>query len=137
VKVLLTLFLFLISLNADEWIENVHFSDYELNASLYLCNYYSYQDFKDLRISSTTSKNLVNDRVSYDYGYMYDVADVSGVGTKQLDYIRRASHLIDWNTYTNDFGMTLHQTNFIYALLGALFGFLWISVFTYLIIREV
>ena len=107
----------------------IYFTDYEENATVYLANYYSYQSFKNLRISATTSKNLVNDRKSSLYKTVSDIDAVSGISGTQLHYLKQQSHLIDWNIYTDDFGMTLHQTNFIYALVGSLIGFTFLFFF--------
>jgi hypothetical protein len=113
-------------LRAEGTYSGVYFTDYEENATIYLCNYYPYQHFKNLYISSSTSKNIINNRF---YTSISDIDDVSGVAKKQLRYLREDSHLIDWNKYTDDFGMTLHQTNFIYALSGVLIGFSFLFVF--------
>ena len=122
-KFIFLYFLFYSPLNASGTYSNVDFNDYEENATLYLVNNYSYQDFKNLRISATTSKNIINGRVEWEYETIWDIDDISGISKKQLHYLKQESHLIDWNKYTDKFGMTLHQTNFIYALTGVLIGF--------------
>jgi len=116
---------------------NTYFTDYEENATIYLANYYSYQSFKNLRISATTSKNLVNSRINSPYTSIADIDAVSGISKTQLNYLRQQSHLIDWNHYTDDFGMSLHQTNFIYALVGSLIGFVFLFFFVQIIISKV
>lgn len=113
-------FLFYNSLFADVTIKNVYFTDYEENATLYFVNYYPYQDFIDIRLGSSDSRAIVRDRP---FTSLTDLADNVSMSTDQYNYLRQASHLVDWNVYTDDFGMTLHQTNFTYAILGTLVGF--------------
>jgi hypothetical protein len=134
-KALIIFFLFHSSLHASGTYSGIKFTDYEENATVYLANYYSYQTFKNLRITSTTSKNLINDRKKQLYKTVSDIDKVSGISGTQLSYLRQESHLIDWNKYTDDFGMSLHQTNFVYAILGALIGSIWLFFFIYMIVR--
>jgi hypothetical protein len=135
-KAILLFFLFHSSLFASGTYSGIYFTDYEENATVYLCNYYQYAHFKDLRITATTSKNLVNDRKNQLYTSVTDIDNVSGISGTQLAYLRQDSHLIDWNKYTNDYGMTLQQTSFMYALLGSLIGIVWLFFFIYMIVRK-
>ena len=124
IKKALLIFLFLSSSSyASGTYSGIYFTDYEENATIYLCNYYSYQSLRDILTSSSTAKNIINSRVKSLFTSVYDIDRVSGVSSKKLHYLKQASHLINWNQYTDQFGMTLHQTNFIYALSGALLGF--------------
>ena len=135
-KAILIFFLFHSSLFASGTYSGVYFNDYEENATVYLCNYYPYAHFKNLRITATTSKNIINGRKTNLYNSVTDIDNISGISGTQLAYLRQDSHLIDWNHYTNDYGMTLIQTNFIYALLGAIIGSIFLFFFIYMIVRR-
>lgn len=128
-------FLFLVynSLFAAGTYDGVDFTDYEEQAALYLCNYYPYQLFIDLSISSTDSGRIIDAR-TVPFIHISEVANISGIDAVDMYKIRAQSHLIDWNIYTDDFGMTLHQTNFIYALTGVLVGFVFLFAFVFMII---
>jgi len=128
-KLVLLYFLFSSIAHAD-WHGNIEFTDYEENATLYLVNYYPYQHFKDIYLGSTDSKAIIKNRP---FGDLYDLEDAVSLNDNQWNYLRQDSHLIEWNKYTDDFGMTLHQTNFIYALVGALIGFTFLFFFIYAI----
>ncbi len=124
IKKALLIFLFLFTSSyAEGDYSGVHFTDYEENATVYLCNYYSQGYLKDILQNNNTAKNIVDGRFNSRYTSVSDIDKVNGVNKYRLARLRDASHLIDWNSYTDDFGMTLHQTNFIYALTGALIGF--------------
>ena len=133
-KFLLVYFLFYSTAHAEGTYSGIYFTSYEENATIYLANYYPYAHFKDLRITSTTSKNLVNGRKHNLYSSIDDIDSVSGISGTQLAYLRQDSHLIDWNNYTTDWGMTLHEQNFIYALLGTMIGFVFMFFFILTII---
>ena len=133
-KAIILFFLFHSSLYASGTYSDVNFTDYEENATVYLANYYSYQDFKNLDISSRTSKNLLSARDDALFETVSDIDDVNGIGTDQLYYLRQASHLIDWGNYTNQLGLTLHQTNFLYGLTAILIGFTMLIFFTLVVI---
>ena len=130
------IFLIHSSLFASGTYSGIHFTDYEENATIYLANYYSYAHFKDLRISATTSKNLVNDRKENLYTSIPDIDNVRGISGTQLSYLKQDSHLIDWNIFTTDWGLTLHEQNFIYALLGTILGSIFLFFFIYSIVRK-
>lgn len=128
-------FLFLVynSLFAVGTYDGVLFSDYEEQAGLYYCNYGDYQSFVELGISAADSVLIVNGRQTL-YTSLTQVANIVGIVNTDMYRIRQHSHLIDWNIYTDDFGMTLHQTNFIYALTGVLVGFVFLFAFIFIII---
>ena len=130
-KIIIFVFLFSTTLHAEGDYSGVHFSDYEENATIFLCNNYSYQDLKDILISSSTAKNIVRDRIDSPYTSVSDIDSVSGVNKSRLHYLKQASHLVDWSLYSDEFGMSKHQTNFIYALSAVLIGFtfLFFSIF--------
>lgn len=132
-KIFLTSFLFIKLLHGAGTYDNVPFSDYEEQAGLYYCNYGDYQSFVELGISTTDSTQIVNGRQTL-YTSLTQVAALSGIVNTDMYRIRQHSHLIDWNIYTDDFGMTLHQTNFIYALTGVLVGFVFLAAFVFMII---
>ena len=96
------------------------FNDYEENASLYLVNYYPKQHFVDIGFSTTYAQNLIAYRP---YSSLSQLGGLGGYQAAYFGYLRSDSHLIDWNVYTDQFGMTLHQTNFLYGLTGLLVGF--------------
>ena len=135
-KAVLLFFLFHSSLFASGTYSGIYFTDYEENATIYLANYYSYAYFKNLRISATTSKNLVNDRKKNLYTSIPDIDNVRGISGTQLSYLKQDSHLIDWNKFTTDWGLTLHEQNFIYALLGTILGSIFLFFFIYSIVRK-
>ena len=77
IKKVLLIFLFLsTSSYADGTYSGVYFTDYEENATLYLCNYYSYSDLKDILNNSSAANNLVNGRVSSLYSSISDVDSI-------------------------------------------------------------
>jgi len=133
-KLVLIYILFYGAAHASGTYSGIYFDDYEEKATLYLCNYYSYSYLNDVINNSTTSRNLINGRIETLYSTVSDIDDISGVGSKTLHYLKQESHLIDWNTYTDEFGMTLHQTNFMYALVGTLIGFTFLFFFIYIVI---
>lgn len=108
----------------------VFFTDYEENATIYLCNYYPFSHFLNLNLSSTEALNIVNNRP---YTTMTEISNL----VTTVDYLRADSHLVDWNTYTDQYGMTLTQTNFSYALMGNLIGFTFLFFFIFVIIKRV
>ncbi len=132
-KSLFLLFLVYNSLFAVGTYDGVDFSDYEEQAGLYFCNYGDYTTFVGLGISTTDSAAIVNGRQTL-YTSLSQVAALTGIVNTDMYRIRQHSHLVDWNIYTNDFGMTLHQTNFIYALTGVLVGFVFLAAFVFMII---
>jgi len=133
---LITSFLFLSTLmNASVTIQGIYFNDYEEKASLYLCNYYPLQAFIDLGLSNIQSERIIDNRVNI-YTSLADMQNINSLDSYDLDRIKKQSHLIDWNVYTDDFGMTLHQTNFLYGLTGALIGFTFLFGFIQIIISE-
>lgn len=137
-KLLLLSFLFfssLLSLHASGTYSGIYFTDYEEEASLYLCNYYSKQTFKDLGFGNTDANAIVNNRVNL-YTSITDIDNLSSIGSADLDKIKKESHLIDWNIYTDDFGLTLTQTNFLYGLTGLLIGFTFLFASVYVLISE-
>ena len=134
-KFIIFLFLVFNSLYAYGTYDGVYFNDYEVNASLYYCNYYPRQSFIDLGISSSDATTIVNGRNTL-YTSLSQVAALSGIVESDMQKIKSQSHLIDWNVYTDDLGMTLHQTNFIYALTGVLIGFTFLFAFIQIIMRK-
>ena len=135
-KILIMSFLFLSFLRAEGTYSDVYFTDVEENATIYLCNYYSYSDFRNIRIDEDTATNIVNTRIDGLYESVEDIDDVDGIETNQLHYLKQKSHLIDWNVYTDDFGLTLHQTNFLFGLSGLLIGFIFLFGFIQVVISE-
>ncbi|MFA5234890.1 MAG: hypothetical protein WC390_10870 [Sulfurimonas sp.] len=133
-KIIFFLFLVFKSLNADGTYADVYFTDYEENSSLYFCNYYNYNDFLNLGVPASIVDNITFTRISTPFTSLQQVADIDGVNFYVMANIRQQSHLIDWNIFTDDFGMTLHQTNFIYALTGVLVGFVFLLSFVFMII---
>jgi len=107
----------------------IYFTDYEENATLYLCNYYNYIDIYNTTRNRTASNNIVDTRVDGLYTSIQQIDDLGYVTANRLHRLKQQSHLIDWNVFTDDFGMTLHQTNFIYALVGSLIGFTFLFFF--------
>jgi len=136
-KFLLILFLFLSTSKADGTYSGIYFTTYEENATVYLCNYYSYGYLKDIVNNSTTANNIVNGRVDSLYTSVSDIDAISGVSKNRLHRLKQASHLIDWNKYSDDFGMTLHETNFIYALVAVLIGFVFLFFSVYVLVLKV
>ncbi len=134
-KILVLTLLFFNSLSADSTYSGIKFTSYEIQASLYLCNYYPKQTFKDLGFSGTDAKKIVNNRRTL-YTSISQIDLLSGIGSSDLDKIKKQSHLIEWNLYTNHLGMTLHQTNFLYGLSGVLIGFMFMFGFIQVIITR-
>lgn len=132
----LIVFLFLNFLNADETHSNVNFTDIEINSTLYLCNYYSYQTFRDLKLTNDSSSAIIKERKDNLFTSISQVDSLTGINGKQLHYLKQESHLIDWNTFTDEFGMTLHQTNFLYGLTAVLIGFVFLFSFVQIVISE-
>ena len=132
-KSLLLFFLVYNSLFAAGTYDGVPFSDYEEQAGLYFCNYGDYTTFVGLGISAADSKLIVDNRNTL-YTSLSQVAALTGIVNTDMYRIRQHSHLVDWNIYTDDFGMTLHQTNFTYALTGVLVGFVFLFAFIFMII---
>jgi len=130
-KLVLIYFLFFATAHASGTYGGIYFDDYEEKASIYLINYYPYQHFRDIYLGSTDSKDIIKKRPFVD---LSDLENTVSLNDRQWNYIRQDSHLIDWNKYTDEFGMTLHQTNFIYALVGTLIGFTFLFFFIYIII---
>jgi hypothetical protein len=123
----MTRFLLFISLffslsNAAITLKSVTFDDYEQNASTYLVKYYPYQDFIYIGLSASSSSYVLACRDN-DTPTLTCVSNA--LSSSELMRIREKSHLIDWNVYTNELGMTLHQTNFIFALGGLFLGFMF------------
>jgi len=120
IRFLLFVSLFFSLSNAAITLKTVVFDNYEENASTYLVKYYPYQDFINLQLTATqvgyimTCRNNNNPTLS--------CVSTAGLTTANLMRIRENSHLIDWNVYTDEFGMTLHETNFLYGLTGLLVG---------------
>lgn len=131
------IFFLLISLfnlsNASITLNGVTFDDYEQNASTYLVQYYPYQDFLNIGLSSSSSSYILACR---DNGTPSLTCVSNALNSSDLLRIREKSHLIDWNVYTDEFGMTLHQTNFLYGLTGLLVGFGFYIGFISLIVRK-
>ncbi|WP_373002617.1 hypothetical protein [Sulfurimonas sp.] len=137
-KLFLLSFLFfssLVSLQASGTYSGIYFTDYEEQASLYFCNYYSEKDFLDIGLSNTDITSLVNNRINL-FISITEIDNLSAIDSLDLDKIKKQSHLIDWNVYSDDFGMTLHQTNFLYGLTGVLIGFVFLFGFIQIIISE-
>ncbi|MBV5334551.1 MAG: hypothetical protein JZU49_01950 [Sulfuricurvum sp.] len=101
------------------------FNDYEENGSLYFCNYYDYQSFVYLGLSTADATAIINMRPITS---LLTVANNVNITGTDMARIRAKSHIIDWNIYTDNLGMTLTQTNFLYALSGLLFGFVFLLV---------
>jgi hypothetical protein len=129
--------LFYSFLNASTTESGIYFNNYEENATIYLCNYYPYSHFKELRITATTSKNIVNGRKHNLYTSIHDINNISGISATQLSYLKSDSHLIDWSDFSTDWGMTVHQKNFIYGIAGSLIGFVFLFFFIQIIIGAV
>lgn len=134
-KLLLISFLFFSSLQAEGTYSGVYFSDYEEAASLYLCNYYPKQTFKDIGLGNTVANTIINNRIPL-YTSISQIDNLTGIGSTYLSRIVRQSHLIEWNLYTDDFGLTLHQTNFLYGLTGLLLGFVFLLGFVLIIVQK-
>lgn len=131
---LLSIVSFIFSLsNASITLKGVTFDDYEQNASTYLVQYYPYQDFLNIGLSSTSSAYVLACRDN-DTPTLTCVSNA--LNSSDLMRIREKSHLIEWNVYTDEFGMTLHQTNFLYGLTGLLVGFGFYFGFITLITRR-
>jgi len=128
-KVFLILFILNTASHADGTYNDVYFTSYEENATLYLVNYYDYQTFKDCYIGSTDSKSIIKNRVDELYTSLDDLLDKVSLNKNQLHYLKQKSHLIEWNKFTNDFGLTLLQTNFLFALTAVLIGFVFLFFF--------
>jgi len=136
-KFIIVTFLFFNSLLiAEGTYSDVYFTDYEENATIHLANNYSYMTFRNLRISEDTATNIVNDRIDELYETVDDIDDIDGIGTNQLHYLKQQSHLIEWDLYTDEFGLTLHQTNFLFGLSGVLIGFIFILGFILIVIQR-
>jgi hypothetical protein len=133
-KLVLIYIFFYATAHAAGTYSGIYFDDYEEKATLYYCNYYSYTDFYNVLKNSSASKNIVNNRVNGLYTSIKDIDNLGYVTANRLHRLKQQSHLIDWNKYTDEFGMTLHQTNFIYALVGTLIGFTFLFFFIYIII---
>jgi len=136
-KLLLLSLLFLsslLSLNASGTYSGVSFTDYEENATIYFVNYYSYQNLKGVLNSSSTSNKILSHRKDDLFTSIPEIDDISGVNTQRLHNLKQQGHLIDWNVYTDDFGLTLHQTNFLYGLTGVLIGFVFLFGFIQILI---
>lgn len=119
--------------NASIILNGVTFDDYEQNASTYFVQYYPYQDFINIGLSSASSSYVLACR---DNGTPSLSCASNTLSSSDLLRIRENSHLIDWNVYTDEFGMTLHQTNFLYGLTGLLVGFGFYIGFISLIVRK-
>lgn len=119
--------------NAEITLKSVTFDDYEQNASTHLVKYYPYQDFIDIGLSSTSSAYILACRDN-DTPTLTCVSNA--LNSSELMRIREKSHLIDWNVYTDELGMTLHQTNFLYGLTGLLIGIGFYFGFITLITRR-
>lgn len=131
---LLSIVSFIFSLsNASITLKGVTFDDYEQNASTYLVQYYPYQDFLNIGLSSTSSAYVLACRDN-DTPTLTCVSNA--LNSSDLMRIREKSHLIEWNVYTDELGMTLHQTNFLYGLTGLLVGFGFYFGFITLITRR-
>lgn len=126
-------FIFSLS-NASITLKTVVFDDYEENASTYLIKYYPYQDFINIQLSATQTGYIMTCRNNNNP--TLTCASTAGLTTANLMRIREKSHLIDWNVYTDEFGMTLHQTNFLYGLMGLLIGIGFYFGFITLITRR-
>jgi len=134
-KILLTFLLFFSALNAEGTYQGIDFTDYEETSTLYLTNYYNFQMFEDCNIEEK-SNNIVNIRKDGLYMDIEDLVNRVELSSSQLHKLKQQSHLINWNVYTDDFGMTLHQTNFMYALTGVLIGFTFLLGFVLIIINR-
>lgn len=107
--------------HASATYQGVYFDDYEVNATTYLITYYPYSTFTSLNFSSVYSQYIIDCR---NMGTpSLSCLNSKGFTTGHFNRIREQSHLIDWNVYTDELGMTLHQTNFLYGLAGLLVGF--------------
>lgn len=96
------------------------FTDFEENASIYFLNYHDKVSITGLGLSSADATAIIGMRPITS---LATVASNSNITGTDMALIRAKSHIIDWNIYTNDLGMTLTDTNFLYALSGTLFGF--------------
>ncbi|WP_457744958.1 hypothetical protein [Sulfurimonas sp.] len=135
-KLVLVLFFMGVFSHAEGTYSGIYFTDYEENATLYFCNYYNYIDINDVVRNSNAANNIVNGRVDGLYSSISDIDSLGYVTANRLHRLKQESHLIDWNIYTDDFGMTLQQTNFIYALVGSLIGFTFLFFFIYILISR-
>ena len=133
-KKILSVFLLLSSFLFGGTYSGVTFTSYEENATLYLVNYYDYTSLNNIINNSTTTNNILNARLSSSYTNIADLDNTSGISKIKLNDLRLYSHLIDWSNYTNDLGLTLHQTNFLYGLTGLLIGFTMLISFVLVVI---
>lgn len=101
------------------------FTDYEENASLYFCNYHDYQSFIYIGLAAADANAIIGLRPITSLATVAANTNITGL---DMAKIRAKSHIIDWNDYTDDFGMNPIQTNFLYALSGVLFGFSFLFV---------
>lgn len=132
---LLILLSFLFSLsNAAITLKTVVFDNYEENASTYLITYYPYQDFINMQLTATQAGYIMTCRNNLTP--TLSCGSTAGLTTANLMRIREKSHLIDWNVYTDQFGLTLHETNFLYGLTGLLVGFGFYFGFILIISRK-
>lgn len=120
--------------NAAITLKTVYFDDYEENASTHLITYYPYQDFINMAISATNTNRIL---ICRNNGTP-TLTCVSNAGLTSADLlrIREKSHIIDWNVYTDELGLTLHQTNFLYGLSGLLIGFIFMLAFILIVSRK-
>lgn len=116
---LVLIFMFSLS-NASITINGIAFDDYEQNASTHLITYYPLRTFSDMGLDTTEQIAILNCRNAFSPSLECVGGSLSPASMLR---IREQSHLIDWNVYTDQFGMTLHQTNFLYGLTGLLVGF--------------
>lgn len=119
-KLLLTIFILFSLSNASVTVQGVYFDDYEQNASNHLLTYYPQITFHEMGLDSSAQLSILACRNNSTPGLS---CVGSSLSSADLLRIREQSHLIDWNVYTDQFGMTLHQTNFLYGLAGLFVGF--------------
>ena len=101
------------------------FNDYEENASLYFCNYHDYQSFIYIGLAAADANAIIGLRPITSLATVAANTNITGL---DMAKIRAKSHIIDWNIYTDDLGLTLTQTNFLFGLSGVLFGFTFLII---------
>lgn len=110
-------------------LQTVSFTDQEENASTYLITYHPYVTFTNLGFTPTQTDYIMMCRNSL----TPTLSCVSnGLSVSSLMRIKEQSYLIDWSLVTNSLGINQRDYASIMALMGALFGFVFVFFLVYI-----
>ena len=126
-KILFSFFLFFILIFADTQIDDVNFTDSEINMTLLELNYANYQDLYNILQSASVTNNILNYRYNNrDNGGITDLDDLvkkTGISSLNLNDLKLYAYKYTADMIVKPIGTTYPLTNFLYALAAILIGF--------------